>query len=276
MSSDREERNNSDLKAEQEKYELERVAELTMIALELAAARMLHQNSLPLSDPMIEGYEIAGFNSPSLEVGGDYYDFLPYIDGRLGIVIADVSSKGTKAAMLAAILKNGLSKLAESGADPSFAIAALNRIVCDAFPAQGLFASLIFGVLTPESGLFRYCNAGHVAGVLVHADGTIDLLESNGTVVGLVEDYLTWELDEVLLKAGDMLALVTDSISEALNVEDHYFGNEQLARYLLENQGERCSELAVGLKERALDWMGPVDNNDDHTIVLIRRNGTVT
>jgi phosphoserine phosphatase RsbU/P len=222
MSSDREEQNNSTSNAESainsaEGYELE-----------LAKARELHRASLPLSNPVIGGYEIAGFNAPSEFVGGDYYDFLPYKDGRLGIVIADVASKGSTAAWLSAMLKREIGSLVEIGADPASAMTVLNCVVYNT-ESSGLFATLIFGVLTRESGLFRYCNAGHNSGVLVRADGTIDLVEASGTVVGIFESPMEWELDDAILEPGDTLMLVTDGIVEALNREDTEFGNERVS-----------------------------------------------
>ena len=77
----------------------------------------------------------------------------------------------------------------------------------------------------------------------------------------------------MFLKAGDMLALVTDSITEALNTENEYFGNERLVQYLSANAHRASSEITVGIRDLILDYMGPVDIRDDHTIVLIRRNG---
>jgi phosphoserine phosphatase RsbU/P len=258
----------------EEKLDSARKAEIARFGLELAEARELHRSSLPLSNPVIEGYGIAGFNAAAADVRADYYDFLPYKDGRLGIVIADVSSRGLNAARFAAMLKKELGNQVESGADPLSAVEALNRIMYDTV-ASGMYATLIFGVLTPESGLFRYCNAGHDAGMLVRSDGRTDLVEATGAPVGIIES-LEWDLNEVIIEPGDTLALVTDGIVEARNREDEDFGNERVAGYVSANMGRPCTQMAAELTDRVLEWIGDADNYDDLALVLVCRKVATT
>src|SRR5581483_7802361 len=118
---------------------------------ELAQASEIQQSLLPLEAPHLEGFDLAGYNLPCRTVGGDYYDFLPYKDGRLGVVVGDVSGKGLPAALLMSSLQARVQMLIETGPDPAFAVTTLNRNLAER-ALLGKFITFFYGLLDPVSG----------------------------------------------------------------------------------------------------------------------------
>ncbi len=161
---------------------------------ELAAASEIQSSLLPTEAPAYEGYEIAGFNLPCRTVGGDYYDFVPYRDGRLAVVVGDVSGKGLAASLMMSSLQARVHMLTESSPDPASALSILNRNVAKRCP-PGKFITVFFGLLDPMNGRLQYANAGHNYPLLVREDGSTVGLIGHGMVMGILETlhYQTFE-----------------------------------------------------------------------------------
>ncbi len=237
---------------------------------ELAQASEIQQSLLPTEAPAFDGYDLAGFNLPCRTVGGDYYDFLPYKDGRLGVVVGDVAGKGLPAALLMSSLQARVQMLAETAPDPASALTTLNRNLCErALP--GKFITFFYGVLDASNGRLQYSNAGHNYPVLLRASGEVQELPNSGLVMGIkpTEQY---ESGDATLEPGDLLALFSDGVTEACSADDEEFGQGGLAKFLEAHKSGSCKEIVSALANHVREWCGSGPFADDFTIVLVRRH----
>jgi phosphoserine phosphatase RsbU/P len=237
---------------------------------ELAQASEIQQNLLPTEAPCLSGYDLAGYNLPCRTVGGDYYDFLPYKDGRLGLVVGDVSGKGLPAALLMSSLQARVQMLAETAPEPASAVTTLNRNLAQrALP--GRFITFFYAVLDTATGELQYSNAGHNHPILLRADGRIEELPRSGIVMGILP-WAEYELGEATLERGDMLALFSDGVTEASTASGEEFGEAGLARFLCAHKEKPCAEILNQLVHDVRNWCGTASFADDFTIVLLRRH----
>jgi len=236
---------------------------------ELAAASEIQRNLLPTDEPACDGYEIAGYNLPCRTVGGDYYDFVPYGDGRLALVVGDVAGKGLAAALMMSSLQARVHMLVESCPDPAGALTVLNRNVAKRCP-PGKFITFFYGLLDPATGKLQYANAGHNYPLLIRADGTTVCLTGHGMVMGILENskYQTFETE---LAAGDMLALFSDGVTEARTPDNDEFGESRLAGFLTARHERQVDEIISELVTYVRDWSGEPVFADDFTMVIVRR-----
>ena len=237
---------------------------------ELAQASEIQQSLLPPEAPSYEGYELAGYNLACRTVGGDYYDFLPYKDGRLGLVVGDVSGKGLPAALLMSSLQARVQMLMETAPDPASAVTTLNNNLAARCPL-GKFITFFYGLLDPMNGKLLYSNAGHNYPVLLRADGRVEQLTGSGMVMGIFAGT-RYELCETELGHGDLLALYSDGVTEALSATGEEFGEKGLANFLDAHKSESCSDVVKRLADGVREWCGNSSFADDFTIVLVRRS----
>src|SRR6185437_5009747 len=237
---------------------------------ELASASEIQRNLLPTDEPACEGYEIAGYNLPCRTVGGDYYDFVPYHDGRLALVVGDVAGKGLAAALMMSSLQARVHMLVESCPDPAGALTVLNRNVAKRCP-PGKFITFFYGLLDPATGKLQYANAGHNYPLLIRADGTTVCLIGHGMVMGILENS-TYQTFEAELAPGDMLALYSDGVTEARTPDNDEFGESRLAGFLTARRDRPVSEIIDDLVTYVRDWSGEPVFADDFTMVVVRRS----
>lgn len=237
---------------------------------ELSQASEIQQSLLPTEAPAYEGYDLAGYNLPCRTVGGDYYDFLPYKDGRLGLIVGDVSGKGLPAALLMSSLQARVHMLLETGPDPASAVEILNRNLAERCPL-GKFITFFFGLLDPMTGVLRYSNAGHNYPLLIRANGIVEQLPGSGMVMGIFPS-VKYELSEIRVEPGDTLALYSDGVTEASTPDGEEFGERGLAEFLAAKKSQSCGELVRTLAEHVRSWCGSSSFADDFTIVLLRRH----
>jgi phosphoserine phosphatase RsbU/P len=243
-------------------------AEKLMLS-ELAQASEIQQGLLPTEAPVYPGYDLAGFNLPCRTVGGDYYDFLPYRDGRLGLVVADVSGKGLPAALMMSSLQARVQMLLETNPDPAPALKTLNRNLAERCPL-GRFITLFYGLLNPSTGALTYANAGHNHPVLIRRNGQIEYLTAEGMIMGLLPS-VTYQSKETSLETGDLLALYSDGVTEARSAAGEEFGEERLAEFLLQRRAQPCLDTVRALLEYVRAWHSDATLTDDFTVVLLRR-----
>lgn len=233
---------------------------------ELNLAREVQQRLFP-PDPELPWLDCGGYCRPALGVGGDYYDFIPLDDGRFAIAFADISGKGFGAALLMANLQASVrGQLLVASDDLAAMVARVNRLVYDASDSNR-YATFFCCVLDPEARRLTYVNAGHNPPMLLRGDGSVERLESGGTVVGLLEDF-PWMQDEVALEPGEQLVIYTDGISEAMNPADEEWGEERLARLLPELRGREARELIAGILEPVDAFVAGAKQHDDMTLVV--------
>lgn len=239
---------------------------------ELAQASEIQQSLLPTEAPACEGYDLAGYNLPCRTVGGDYFDFLPYKDGRLGLVVGDVSGKGLPAALLMSSLQARVQMLIESSPDPASAITTLNRNLAQRCPV-GRFITFFYGLLDPISGVLRYSNAGHNYPLVLRSDNTVEQLPGSGMIMGVFPS-IQYELSEVQLNPGDTLALYSDGVTESCAPGGEEFGERGLGQFLAAHTSEPCAQLVRILAEHVRTWCRSQSLADDFTIVMLRRHAS--
>jgi sigma-B regulation protein RsbU (phosphoserine phosphatase) len=196
---------------------------------EAQEARSIQQALLPKASPYVPGFVVSGLSIPALAVGGDWYDFIPFPDGRWGIVLADVSGKGTAAALLMSATRGMMRSLAEACSTPSEVLTRLNSLLVEDFPA-GRFVTLVYAVLDPATRSVTFANAGHLPPLLVD-NGDVRFLDTErGLPLGLsCGDYSE---STVTLSPGSRLVFYSDGISEAANLAEEEYGVERLALHV--------------------------------------------
>src|SRR5438093_8478517 len=175
-------------------------------------ARIIQQTLLPKSSPYVPGFVISGLSVPAGAVGGDWYDFIPFPDGRWGLVLADVSGKGTAAALLMSATRGMLRSLAEANCSPAEVLTKLNHLLVDDFPA-GKFVTLVYAVLDPTTSTVTFANAGHLHPLLIDRADVRFLDVERGLPLGLsCGDYSECQIS---LSQGSRLVFYSDGITEA-------------------------------------------------------------
>lgn len=253
---------------------LETRAERDRLQAEFAVARRAQEKLLPAAPPTMPGFQFAAVCLPSREVGGDLYDFLPFPDGRLAIVVADVSGKGVPASLYMTLTKGLLNSLAEETSDPGEMLREINRHLYDVCRRK-VFVTLFLGILDPACRTLQYARAGH--NPTIHLDsrtGAATQLESRGMGLGMVGSAL---FDPALvvatlpLESGDTLLFYSDGITEAMNRKDEEYGVDRL---LLFARQQTSAKTAVQLRDAILadvrKFLGPDPPQDDQTLVVVK------
>jgi sigma-B regulation protein RsbU (phosphoserine phosphatase) len=255
----------------QEKAEKERLEQ------ELRIARQIQMSLLPQSTFSRPGLGLMAHCAPAREVGGDYYDFLPVGDA-LGILIADVSGKGTSAALYMAELKGLMLALSQVHMSPRQLLIDANRIISQHLDSRS-FITVSYVLVDPIARTLQYARAGHCPMVYIPGPYAISrtprLLAPDGMVLGLTIDDGTMFnrlLEEVTLPIGpgDLFLLYTDGMSEAMNPGGDCFGDDRLATALSEYADLPSDELLARILEQVTEFAGSADQQDDMTMVLIR------
>lgn len=238
---------------------------------EMAVAAQIQKNFLPREVPRLEGYEICGGNRGCYQIGGDYYDFIPFEDGRLGVAIADVSGCGVGPSLLMASLRASLH--AELGARTSLTDLAsrLNAFVHKSSESH-TFITFFFGILDAAAGTLAYVNAGHNPPILLEAGGGVRRLESTGFCLGMFSG-VDYGAGSARLAPGDMLCLFTDGITEGRNAAGEDFGEERLLALLRGSGGADAPSVMAKIFDEVRGFTGCADPSDDMTVVLVRRPG---
>jgi serine phosphatase RsbU (regulator of sigma subunit) len=234
---------------------------------EVEIAREVQRELLPRGAPVVRGLELAGICIPAIGVGGDYYDYLPLQDERIGLVIADVSGKGIPAALLMAGLQASVRSLALPGVAPCEINRRLNDMLHQSTSASR-YATLFFGLYDPQDRSLHYSNAGHFPPIHIGAHGTA-YLSQGGLPIGLMPSSLYGE-GRRELGLGDLLALYTDGVVETPNAAGEEFGSARLVEILTRHQDASLADLLARVIEAVGGWSGGGPPHDDVTLVLAR------
>jgi serine phosphatase RsbU (regulator of sigma subunit)/pSer/pThr/pTyr-binding forkhead associated (FHA) protein len=240
-----------------------------ILAKDLEQAALIQQGLLPTRAPKVQGIELAGHNAACRTVGGDYYDFLPYADGRVAIALGDVSGKAMPAALLMTSLQARVRVLAEEPPDVAEMMTRLNRATAANCPSNR-FISFFFSVLDPATGELVYANAGHNPPMIARADGSIDRLEGGGLLMGIMPSA-EYDAYRVQLNSGDSLVLYSDGVTEATNPAGEEFEEERLARVLQENRASAPREILEAVTQAVTDFSAGAPVADDLTLVVAKR-----
>lgn len=238
---------------------------------DLIQAAEIQRGILPRGAPRVPGIDLAGHNAPCRTVGGDYYDFIPYSDGRVAVVLGDVAGKGMSAALLMSNLQARVQILAEDPSDLSGLMGRLDQSVAINCP-DNRFITMFMAVLDPENEQLLFCNAGHNPPLLIHPSAEVERLKAVGTALGILPG-LSYKEESRKFGPGDLLAIYSDGVTESENPEGEEYGENRLAELLAANRGESAEDLVERVLQAIDDWTGGTPAVDDVTLVVVRATG---
>jgi serine phosphatase RsbU (regulator of sigma subunit) len=203
-----------------------RLEERARIEQELRTAQYIQRALLPKEVPPLPGWQLMPVYRPAREVGGDFYDFHMFEDGRLGIIIGDATDKGVSAALLMATTCTMLRTAAQESASPGEVLARVNDLLAASIPT-GMFVTCFYAILDPGNGRLSFANAGHDLPYWRHSSGVSEL-RATGMPLGMMPGT-RYEEHEATLAPGDSLLFYSDGLVEAHNPEHEMFGFPRLA-----------------------------------------------
>jgi len=236
-------------------------AERAVMDLEAQEARAIQEALLPKSSPYIPGFVVSGLSVPARAVGGDWYDFIPFPDGRWGLVLADVSGKGTAAALLMSATRGVLRSLAEACSSPGEVLTRLNQLLVDDFPA-GKFVTMVYAVLDPSNRTVVFANAGHLLPLFIDSQGKRFLETERGLPLGLgCGDYSE---TSITLSEGSKLLFYSDGITEAENASEEEYGLNRLSAH-----AAKSGSSAVTIVDDVRSFASGGSLLDDASVVFV-------
>lgn len=256
---------------------MQTAAEKKRLEEELRIARQIQMSLLPRGPLDFAGLGVTALCVPAREVGGDYYDFFRVGERRLGVLIADVSGKGTSAALYMAELKGLMLSLSQIYQSPRQLLIEVNRIISENLDTRS-FITMTYAVIDLDAGVMTYARAGHTPLMYMPAapDSRAEVLVPSGLVVGLqipgagqkFQDLL--EEERIDLHRGDVLVFYTDGITEAMNQQNDLFGDARLAALVEEHGHLDTADLRERILREIESFVGVADQHDDMTMILIK------
>jgi serine phosphatase RsbU (regulator of sigma subunit) len=248
------------------------LAQRDELATEVALAAEVQQHLLGTHVAPDAPYDIAAKTWPAKAVGGDYYDFIDLGDGRLSMVIADISGKGLPAAMLMPAAQISLRTLASGGKEVDVIIKEFNKVLFQATD-RARYATLLYATLDQGTGRIRYINAGHVPGLLLRgSDREVEKLETGGPPVGLFPDA-SYTIGETRLGEGDLLILYTDGLTDAENCDAESFGDGHLMEFVRSLPDTPSETVVQSIYDSLARFTCGPTLPDDLTIIAIKIPG---
>lgn len=238
---------------------------------ELRVAQLIQKNFLPKGLPRLPGWQVSAHYRPARAVGGDFYDFIELENGRLGLVIGDVTDKGVPAALVMAATRGVLRAWAQRIASPGEVLEGVNELLTPDIPPN-MFVTCLYGVLDPHTGKLRFANAGHNLPYVHTAGGPVEL-RATGMPLGLLPG-MTYEENEATLKPGETILLYSDGLTEAHSPKREMFGFPRLLDLVGRTSGS--TEMSETLLSELALFTGPGwEQEDDVTLVALERVATV-
>ncbi len=246
---------------------------LVALQNELDVASGIQQSILPTVFPSRDDYQIYASMEPARNVGGDFFDVVRLEGNRVGLAIADVSDKGVPAALFMMSSRTWMKGAAISSPEPATVLGEVNALLHEYNETQ-MFVTVLYAVYDPETGEFTYASGGHDAPLLVHPDGSSELLPlTGGIALGIVSD-LAYGQNSVVLDHGETLVLYTDGVTEAMNGEGELFGIERLRKVFSNRAPKDANEAAHKVFEAVNTFADGAAQSDDITCLTLRRSET--
>ncbi|HSD28320.1 MAG TPA: GAF domain-containing SpoIIE family protein phosphatase, partial [Vicinamibacteria bacterium] len=234
---------------------------------DLERAGKIQASLLPSEAPLVDGYALAGEIHSGSTVGADYYDFGNDRE-HLILALGDVAGRGTGAAILMTLLRAAVRAHWNDGS-PGEVMPRINRNLRDSVPPNR-YATLFLGRLDPATGCLRYVNAGHHAPILMRAGGEVSRLREGGTVLGVFDEASFGE-GVVCLEPGDLLAIFSDGVAEAVDEAEEPFGRQRLLSLLTEHRAKPVPEVMRAVLADLGDYVGGGPVADDWTLIVLKR-----
>lgn len=253
----------------QNSYLVEDQIEKERLEEEMRLAREIQERLQPSSLPEFEGLETASLALPSRHVAGDYFDAIKLDDDRILYAIADVTGKGVPASLLMSNLQAALRVLVPLDVSIEEGTAHMNRVITEN-TGYDKFITYFHGIYDRRDRSFNYVNAGHNPATIVRADGTLELLEKGGLLLGVMAG-MPYESGTVSLAPGDVLAMFTDGVTEAMSPDGEEWGEERLEPLLIELRDKSAQDILDGVREAVAEFTdhAPV-LSDDLTMIVIK------
>jgi serine phosphatase RsbU (regulator of sigma subunit) len=245
-----------------------------ILELDIALGREAQQYLYPRRAPVLSRASVWGVTQPACIVSGDLYDFLSFSDSEVGLICADVSGKGTSAALMMANLQavtHGRLLLFDNAnvrPAPDAFVAALNRDISGRF-GDNRYATLFYGEFDSQTQVLRYVNAGHTLPIFISAEGEVTRLSDGDLPVGMFPDA-TFQERRVMVPGGCSIVVCTDGVADALNSEGEEFGEERIMRCLTSlPRPIDAEEICKHLAGKVAEWADGADRSDDTTILAL-------
>jgi sigma-B regulation protein RsbU (phosphoserine phosphatase) len=247
---------------------LDEVVEKKRIEAQLEIARTVQLELLPDHDPQLENFEISAYVFPTEEVSGDYYDWVQIFEDQIGITVADAVGKGIPAALLMSFLRASLRAGVQIGYAPHIALAKVSNLLWDSVE-EHQFITGIYGILDSTNRTFVFSNAGHNPPVLVKPDGEYRFVEYGDLPLGMFRD-MHYHQHFIRFDKGQVMVIYTDGITEAMNEVGEEYGQERLAKRILEGIDLPAKQLIDFIRKGVADFTERKFLDDDGTLFIIR------
>ena len=238
---------------------------------ELAVAASIQQRILPEVLPKIEGYDLAGINIPSREVGGDYYDCVDLDNGKYALIIADVAGKGIGAALLVSTLDAALYSYLEFDIPLTDMSERLNKLIYKSSPSDK-YITFFIAVLDSKTGELDIVNAGHNPILLLRKNGTLEKIDAGGVGLGMFDFNVPLTGQKSIMHSGDKLFLYTDGIPEAMNENEEEYSDEKMFNFFQNHADSSANDFIDDLVSDVKDYAGSAMQSDDITAIFLKRN----
>jgi sigma-B regulation protein RsbU (phosphoserine phosphatase) len=237
---------------------------------EILMARDVQRAMIPDAPPAIKGFDIAARLEPALNLSGDFYDYIPLSEDRVGILIGDVAGKGVRAAMGMAAARSILRSVARRGGGPARVLRDANlRLHRDL--GRQLLLTLVYAALDAKTKTLHYCNAGHNSPLLAKASGKWRALKTGGLLLG-VFDKQQYKSETLHLEKGDVLFFYTDGLPEAHTAAPHRveFGESRILDFLLKHRHLRAAAIIEAFLDHIKEFTAGAHQHDDLTLVVVK------
>ncbi|MFQ5701007.1 MAG: SpoIIE family protein phosphatase [Acidobacteriota bacterium] len=237
---------------------------------DLERASAIQKRLLPGAPPRFEGYDIAGYNDPCHEVGGDYFDYIERGPTKIGLALGDVSGKGLGAALLMATVRASFRAHMQAATGIRNLIASLNVAILECSNPNS-FVSFFYCEIDGPTGDVAYVNAGHNPPVLIRSSGSVERLPAGGLILGILPSA-RYERRDVVLEPGDLLVAFSDGVTETQNEKGEEFGEERLIDLLVRQRASSAGKLQDLVAGALGAFAGAAPQYDDTTLVVLKRN----
>jgi sigma-B regulation protein RsbU (phosphoserine phosphatase) len=241
------------------------------LQLAVNMGRRIQQSFLPRHLPEIPGYEVGAWWRPAELVSGDYYDIVPLKDGRLGLVVADVSGHGVGPSLLMASVRAMVHVLTRRRTEPGEIVPLLAETISPDLDG-GTFLTLLMAALDPHTHELTYVNAGHGPAIVFHRETlTFQTLKSTSLPLGFVGDFSPLAGLKLTMGPGDLLILATDGLIELVNDAREMFGRPRLEQLIRQNCTLAAPDLVMAIQDAIAEFLGDSQPLDDVTLMVVER-----
>lgn len=253
----------------QNSYLVDEQIEKERLEEEMRLAREIQEHLQPSSLPDFDGLETASLALPSRHVAGDYFDAIMLDEDRILYAIADVTGKGVPASLLMSNLQACLRVLVPLDVSLEQGTGHMNRVITEN-TGYDKFITYFHGVYDRRDRSFKYVNAGHNPATVVRKDGTLELLEKGGLLLGVMAG-MSYESGTITLEEGDVLAMFTDGVTEAMSPEGEEWGEERLEPLLVELRNRSAQEILDAVREAVAEFTDHAPAlSDDLTMIVVK------